>query len=1401
MAYAIQRRRGTATEHNSFTGLAGEITIDTTNNTVRVHDGSTAGGHRLAKYSEINTQENIEDAVGGLLTAGSGISLSYDDAGGTLTITNTTSAGDIEAVTAGNGLSGGGTSGAVSLALDLNELSAAAVSVANDSIAIIDADDNSSKKESIADLATAMAGTNITATSGALGIADSVIRGKISASGDIAYNSSTGVISFTNDAGDIEGVTAGDGLSGGGTSGTVSLAVDLNELTAATVAVASDSIAIIDADDNSSKKESIADLVAAMAGTNLTASNGVLSSLAGDVTGVTAGSGMTGGGSSGDLTLNVIGGTGITANADDIAIDSTVATLTGSQTLTNKTLTSPIFNTGVSGTAVLDSDTMSGASSTTISSSESIKAYVDAQVATVPTGDITAVVAGTGLTGGGTSGSVTLDLNHEAISGNLIPSVSNTYSLGTASKVWKDVYVGPGSLYVNGQKVIEDNSGTITVSADTDQNISIISQGTGDVELTAGGDIQLKTDVVLTANKTITSSGGIKLGSNINANSNSINNLDDPVAAQDGATKAYVDAQVATKDALSELSGNSDDISEGSTNVYFTNTRADARVNAVLPNTGSLSEGTNLYYTNARADARVAAALATDVTIGGDLTVNGTTTTVNSTTVQVDDNIFRVNSDGASVDAGFEANIAGTMKSLTYDVSESEWTFGTENVKASTFEGALTGAVTGTVSSIANHSSSDLSEGTNLYYTNARADARIANAIKDEDNMASDSATHVPSQQSVKAFVEAQVATHDNTDEMAEGSTNLYFTNARARTAVSVSDAGGDGSLAYNSTSGVITYTGPSASEVRAHLSAGTGINYSGGAFSTDDSEIDIHSLSGYVADEHIAHSGVSILAGSGLTGGGTIAASRTLNIGAGTGITVNTDDIAVNMSAFDTDNLSEGSSNLYFTNERVDDRVNALIVDSDGIVATYDDSAGTLTFTTDAGLAGAGLTYSSGVINAVGGDGITASANSLDLDATVVRTSGTQTVGGAKTFSSDVVVSGNFTVNGTTTTVNSTTVSTGDNIIVLNSDVTGTPSENSGIEVERGDSTNKQFLWNETTDRWTADAAISGAGFYADSTQVIDSSGNWTGPGSGLKGEVGPQGAQGPQGATGPQGAQGDKGATGATGPQGPQGDTGATGPQGPQGAQGDKGATGAQGPQGGQGDTGGTGPQGTKGATGAQGTQGATGPTGPGGGTGPQGQKGATGGTGPQGATGPTGPSGNPFPGGTFSGDITARNIIATGPSGTYNIGSSSVKFGTMYANTFNGTATAAQYADLAERYESDKALEPGTVVCFGGDKEVMACAEASHHAVAGVVSTNPAHLMNSEAGSDETHPAIALAGRVPVKVVGPVSKGDLLVSSDVEGRAKADNDAKAGRILGKAMESADAGEFVIEGLINLM
>lgn len=143
----------------------------------------------------------------------------------------------------------------------------------------------------------------------------------------------------------------------------------------------------------------------------------------------------------------------------------------------------------------------------------------------------------------------------------------------------------------------------------------------------------------------------------------------------------------------------------------------------------------------------------------------------------------------------------------------------------------------------------------------------------------------------------SQVITLDpyTTSTLTEG-TNQYFTNARARAAISVTDAGGDGSLGYNSGTGVITYTGPSASEVRAHFSGGTGITYNSGTgeFTTTDADIVHDNLSGFVADEHVAHTSVTITAGAGLTGGGNISASRTINVVGSAGITVNADNVVI---------------------------------------------------------------------------------------------------------------------------------------------------------------------------------------------------------------------------------------------------------------------------------------------------------------------------------------------------------------------------------------------------------------------------------------------------------------------------------------------------------------------------
>ena len=159
------------------------------------------------------------------------------------------------------------------------------------------------------------------------------------------------------------------------------------------------------------------------------------------------------------------------------------------------------------------------------------------------------------------------------------------------------------------------------------------------------------------------------------------------------------------------------------------------------------------------------------------------------------------------------------------------------------------------------------------------------------------------------------------------------------------------------------------------------------------------------------------------------------------------------------------------------------------------------------------------------------------------------------------------------------------------------------------------------------------------------------------------------------------------------------------------------------------------------------------------------------------------------TMGGTLTSKAIVPD-TNTTYDIGTSSKKYNTVYAK-----ATSAQYADLAEIYESDDEYEVGTVVIFGGEKEITVSSMGADPRVAGVISGNPAYLMNNDA----TGQAVALQGKVPCKVVGQISKGDMLVThSQHPGVARKGNDPKMGTVIGKALEEYNSTEI---GTINIV
>jgi hypothetical protein len=166
-------------------------------------------------------------------------------------------------------------------------------------------------------------------------------------------------------------------------------------------------------------------------------------------------------------------------------------------------------------------------------------------------------------------------------------------------------------------------------------------------------------------------------------------------------------------------------------------------------------------------------------------------------------------------------------------------------------------------------------------------------------------------------------------------------------------------------------------------------------------------------------------------------------------------------------------------------------------------------------------------------------------------------------------------------------------------------------------------------------------------------------------------------------------------------------------------------------------------------------------------------------------------------FISDISVSGIQKIGSNAVGNIGSSSNYFNQVFA-----TATTALYADVAERFAADEILEPGTVVELGGAKEITRSTQDLSENVFGVISTRPAYTMNGGAGENDTHPPVAMTGRVPVKCIGQVRKGDRLVSAGHGlARAAGPGEATAFNVIGRSLDNKHTNDMgAIEAIVTI-
>jgi len=614
-------------------------------------------------------------------------------------------------------------------------------------------------------------------------------------------------------------------------------------------------------------------------------------------------------------------------------------------------------------------------------------------------------------------------------------------------------------------------------------------------------------------------------------------------------------------------------------------------------------------------------------------------------------------------------------------------------------------------------------------------------AVLDEDNLASDSATQLATQQSIKAYVDSQVTASDldfqgdsggalsidldsetftvagGTAISTSGSSNTV-TVTLDNTAVTAGDYGSStaiptftvdaqgrltaaGTASISSNMGIAGDSGTDSITVGTDTFTIAGGNGLTSTATTDTITLDIDSTVVTLTGSQTLTN--KTLTSPTITGTGTIAGTFTGNItgdvtgNADTATTLETARTIAGQSFDGSANITIGSTDLSNTSDIV------------LLTSTQTLTNKTLTSPTITGTGAIAGTFTGNITGDVTGNADTAtvletartiagqsfdgSANitiaATDLSDTDQSLSTTDDV----TFN-DLTVSGDLIVSGTTTTINTETINLADNTITLNSNEAGTPSENGGIEIERGTSENKTLVWNETSDKWTVGSETFVAGTFEGAL-----TGNVTGNTSGTALTV-------------TQAAQTSITSVGTL----------------------------------------------TALQVDNLNLNGNT-----------------------LSSTAGTDLLITPLAGQriVLDGAIVVDAGVVTGATSITS---------TTFVGDLTGTATAAEYSDVAERFASDSAYTPGTVVALGGAAEITQVNEEGSDEVFGVISSlsQAAFKMNGGAGNDDTHPYIAMTGRVNVKVIGTVNKGDRLISASVPGYARAaiKSECTAFNVIGRAL-----------------